>query len=331
MRPFPPRAAIPVGAAAIAVAAALPIGCDTDPKPAAPAASASVAPHATHPDPATLQGVGSTMQRIKTVPMASAIPVPAASVEAAVNPGKLPAYNGPTGAIEGVIRMRGALPGDVSLALPPSCREAQAVYGKLFREGKGRTVADVLVAVTGYDAYVPAKSNAVRVEIRDCAFDRRTVAVTFGQRILAVNVDDKQSYIPVLEGEHAPAQLVATPGNDGVPLFPRQVGRYVLADGMNRRWMHAEVFVLKYATHAVTDIEGRYRIDQIPVGDVRVDALLPAINATAGKAVKVRAGAATRVDLALKYDEKAARAAAAPSSVPALGSSGGARPVPIAK
>src|SRR5258706_15375905 len=89
-------------------------------------------------------------------PYATGIPVLLAKVEAAVNPGHLPPYAGPTGTIEGVVTMSGNAPPKQTLDIPFACGEAYATYGKAFREGTGRTVADVLVAVTGYQGFIPA-------------------------------------------------------------------------------------------------------------------------------------------------------------------------------
>src|SRR5882724_11909352 len=108
-------------------------------------------------------------------PYATGIPVPLAKVEAALNPGHLPPYAGPTGTVEGFITMTGDLPPKRELDIPFACGEAYATYGKAFREGTGRTVADVLVAVTGYAGFVPAAGDAVPVKIHGCAYERRTV------------------------------------------------------------------------------------------------------------------------------------------------------------
>src|SRR5690606_39448868 len=74
-------------------------------------------------------------------------------------------------------------------------------------------LADVLVAVTGYKGYLPARGDAVLVEGRDCAWNTRTVAVTYGQRIDIVSRDDN-TYAPELMGQPWPVQLLATPKGD---------------------------------------------------------------------------------------------------------------------
>lgn len=257
-----------------------------------------------------------------TVPMASNVPVPAASVENAVNPEHLPPYSGPTGVVEGVVRIKGDPNPEVKLELPSDCAGAREVYGHLFREGPDRTLADAMVAVTEYTGYVPAKEPAIKVNVDNCAFDRLTYVATFGQRLDVFSSDKKNSYVPFLVGVPTTAHMALTPLTpSGVKVYPLDFGRFLLADEMNRKWMKADVYVLKYSTHAVTGLDGRFRIEGIPVGKVRVSTMLPIIDATESKQVTVEAGKSTSVDFTLEYK----RPTAAPSA------SAPARKLPVIK
>jgi hypothetical protein len=249
-------------------------------------------------------------------PTISGAPIPVAEADAILNPDKLPPYAGPSGIVEGTIRISGAPPPDVPLKLPSGCMIAEGTYGRLFREGKDRTVADVLVAVTGYEAYLPAKDQAVKVNIDGCAFSGRTFAMTFGQRMEVQNLERKNSYIPVLHGSRYTAFAVAIPLGDPVKLYPHRVGQYQLADNMSRPWMTADVFVLKYTTHDVTDIDGKYRIEGIPVGEMRVNALLPVADIVDEKIVTVKDGQVTTLDFVLPFDRAKYEAKVRPSPPP---------------
>jgi hypothetical protein len=223
-------------------------------------------------------------------------------------------YQGPVGAVEGTVTITGdAAPDMIPYIdkIPPNCAIAANIYGKLFREGAGRTVADVLVAVTGYKGYLKAKSDHVDLTARDCAWERKTLAVTFGQRI-DVRSKDARPYIPQLLGSPPSALLVAVPGGDSVPVFPQEAGHYVLIDSM-RLYSKADVFVVRYPTTDITGENGRYRIEGIPVGPVTVSALLPSTNGTASKQIAVSANETVRVDLVLAFDKASFR----PQSVPA--------------
>jgi hypothetical protein len=234
-------------------------------------------------------------------PLASGIPVPASRVEQAVNGRRLPPYDGPTGTVEGTIRVSGDRAPVDKVGIPANCGEALATYGKLFREGTGRTLADVLVAVTEYDGYVPAEGDARTVSIHGCAFEKRTIAVTYGQRLEVANRDAQGNYLPTLVGASMPAQMVALPHGDPVRLYPTVPGLYALTDGMKREWMVADVFVVKYATVDVTDLTGHFRISRVPAGKVKVSALSPAIQQQDEREVVVNAGETTRADFVLAY------------------------------
>jgi hypothetical protein len=244
--------------------------------------------------------------------LARGIPVPQAMVDAEVNPEHLAPYDGPTGTVEGVVHMRGDPAPAVDQSIPFECAEAHDTYGRLFREGTGRTVADVMVAVTGYNGYLPPTSDAQPVTISGCAYDRRTVALMFGQYLAVINNDRRLIFLPTLLGADLPAQLVAIPRGDAVRLYPRSIGHYALADGMNRSWMNADVFVVRYRTHSVTGMDGAFRIERVPVGKVKISAYLPAIDASlhpelgvsqpaTEEDIQVTAGETLRVNLTLNY------------------------------
>jgi hypothetical protein len=246
-------------------------------------------------------------------PVASGVPIDPKVVSDAVNPFAKPAYSGPTGIVEGRVLATGDPSMDqpeIAKQIPEKCGKARPFYAKLFREGPGRTLADVLVAVTGYRDYVPARAPAQRFVAKDCTFETRTIALTFGQKLEVVS-GDNEAYVTDLIGERGQAQIVATPGGE-VPSthYPTRAGRFVLIDNL-RLFMTAEVLVLKYATVDVTGIDGRYRIEGLPPGNVRLSAMLPSTGGTVERAITVEAGKTQTLDLQIPFDEKAYRLAMA--------------------
>jgi hypothetical protein len=175
-------------------------------------------------------------------------------------------------------------------------------------------VADVMVAVTGYDGFVPAKAEAVQIDIEGCAYDRRTVVMTYGQHLEVFNRDARASYVPFLVGDTAPAHMVAIPKGPAIKLYPTRVGHYLLKDEMLRDWMAADVIVVKYPTHDVTSLDGKFRIDGIPVGKVTVTAYLPAIDAQFEKQLTIEPGKTVRADMVLTHAPKKPEPAAAPTT-----------------
>jgi hypothetical protein len=255
-------------------------------------------------------------------PVASASPIPLEVVSKTVNPKNEPAYTGPTGSVKGVVTASGDQSPDTPAhvaKIKGACPEGRASYAKLFREGMMRSLADVLVAVTGYAGYVPEKNPKVTIAARGCAFSTRTLAATFGQTIEVVSKDG-EAYVPNLLGSRAEAQLLAIPGGAASPLFPPAPGHYVLTDDI-KVFMLTDVFVLKYPTHDVTSLDGHFEIKDIPVGKVTISALLPATHAVVEKEIEIKAGETLDLSLTLPFDAKAfakaaTSAAPAPSAAP---------------
>jgi hypothetical protein len=225
-------------------------------------------------------------------------------VREVLNPEKRPGYTGPTASIEGTVRITGAPPPAKAIEIPSECESARGFFGPLFRKGPQGELADALVAVTGYEnAYVPEKEPAVTVTATDCEWDARTYVLTYGQSLKVKNVGKTRGHLPQLLGARQSAMHLAIPGGSAVTVFPDAPGHMQLSDATNL-FMAADVFVLRYPTTDVTDVAGHYRIDGVPVGEVTVNALLPATQATAAKVVKLKPGETAQVDFELKYEAK---------------------------
>ncbi len=239
-------------------------------------------------------------------------PVPPEKIAEVVNPKKEAPYSGPTGTLKGIIRVKGdAAPMD-SATFPADCPDASAMYSPLFRVGQDQALADVLVAVTGYEGYIPAKEEAVKATIRGCAISQRTIVATFGQRVEVSNIDKTATYMPYLDGAPVRVVMVAIPGGDPIKMYPQEPGHYLIRDQMGKNFMTADVYVLKYATHAVTGLDGRYEIQGIPTGKVKINAFLPAADITTEQEIEIKAGdnnADITIEFDLKkYEEKRAKA-----------------------
>jgi hypothetical protein len=232
--------------------------------------------------------------------------LPAAVVEKVVNPKRQPAYSGPTGTVAGSVVINGDPAPEKEEwieSIPKDCLAAREIYEKLFREGLMRSLADVFVAVTGYEGYVPALVDQKLVEASGCAFGTKTIGLTYGQGLDVVS-KDVRAYVPELLGAKNAAQLVVTPGGKPIRLYPQRPGRYVLMDSM-RTFATAEVLVVAYPTFDVTGLDGKFEIKNVPVGQVKLNALLPAAMLTTERDITVEAGKTTSVELELEFDRKA--------------------------
>jgi hypothetical protein len=234
-----------------------------------------------------------------------------ASVAAVVNPLNLPAYSGATGTVDGTVLVRGPPSPDVPGLDVHACPSALDTYGKLFREGPSRAdslrpLADALVVITGYGGYyVPDTREARRATITSkCGYETRTIALTFGQR-LEIENDSTVPFAPYLEGEPVFTVMVAPPERKGEPatIFPGRADYFSLRDRL-QPFVHEDVYVLRQPLHAVTDTRGRFWIDGVPTGKLKIGARLAAIFAETTADIEVRAGAVERPELVLTYAPK---------------------------
>lgn len=228
----------------------------------------------------------------------------AEKVAKVLNPKGVAPYAGPTGTVRGVIRVKGDPPPDRKVKLTEGCPSVADMYGKLFRVGKDGELADALVAVTGYDGFVPPAKPSVSITVKDCAFSTRTVAMAYGQVLEVANVDRSLTYLPQLVEARVPATLVAMPHGDPVRLHAPEPRLYRLIDMQGRTFMVADVFVLKFSTLTVTGLDGRYEIPGVPVGPVEVSAMLPAARLrTTNARIEVKPGD-NPLDLTIEFDAK---------------------------
>jgi hypothetical protein len=238
-------------------------------------------------------------------------PVPTAAVQDLVNPEKLPPYTGPTGSVEGTIRVIGD-PAPVIAADFTKCGDAQKTWGHKFREGppdeKGaRPLADAVVVITGYRGfYLPEQQEAKEVRIEGCAYTTRTATMTFGQRLEVKNLS-RDFWTPVLEPGSNMVLMMATPNGDPAKIYPKKPGHYLLTD-RDRKYAVVDVYAFLHPLHTASDLTGHYRIDGLPLGKVKVSSTHPQIDANAEAELVVQEGVVQKVDLVLKNVNKDAGA-----------------------
>lgn len=235
------------------------------------------------------------------------------AVERSVNPKKLPVYAGPVGSIRGTVKVTGdpppLVPEMIEKLPAEGCARAHDLQRRVYRQGADRTLGDVLVTVTEYQGFVPAKADSVRVEIKDCAFDARLIAFTFGQRLEIFNLDS-QPYMPRLVGTPTFALRVAMPRGGPVPIVAPRPGLYVLSD-QTREYVRANVYVLNYPTFDVTGLDGEFEIRGIPVGEAKLTAFASTFGEIVSRPVTIRDGVTEEVQLEIPFSESEYRARAA--------------------
>jgi hypothetical protein len=232
---------------------------------------------------------------------------PLASIEAVVNPDHLAAYVGPTGSVEGTVHVTGDRAPEMALDFR-RCPDAAKTYGHTFREGQPLTpngprwLADAVVAVTGYAGFfIREKAEATEVTIEGCAFSKRTVTLTFGQRLEVKNLTQDFWTPTLIPTTTNTAIMMATPNGDPVKIYPKAPGHYYVYD-RDRTYAGADVFVLAQPLHAVSSPSGSYRIDGVPIGKMTINASHPQVSgADAAVTVDIKEGVVHHVDLTLDY------------------------------
>lgn len=269
----------------------------------APSASSIVRPVASAPTPAS-------------APPDDKFPLDDKAIDAIVNPAGATEYTGPTGAVEGVVKVTGDAPRvRPMVALPKECEPAVANHAPEYRAGPKGELADALVGVIKTAAYVrPSRADKV-VTIRGCSILPTVIDLSLGQRLLVGN-DDGSPYTPTLPTRSVITRL-AIKAQSPVPLFLTSVGAF----GMT--WLpgappgsdvpSATIFVLPNALHMTTDLDGKFRVANIPVGKARLVVShigMPEF----GVDIDVKAGEVVKVDVPMTYKNPALAPAASGSA-----------------
>lgn len=255
-----------------------------------------------------------------SAPEKDVFPLTDEQVQAIVNPGKATEYTGPTGVVEGTIKVKGDPPIDRTfMKLPAGCEDAWKVHAPIYRAGPKGELADTLVAAIGYSGFVRPSREDKTVTIKSCSIEPTVVDLSLGQRLMVGNAD-KMPYMPQLP-EKTQIHRLAVQGMAPVPMFVTHVGAF----GMT--WLAGAlpgsdvpsimVFVLPNAIHTVTALDGKFRLTGIPAGKVRITASHFGMD-EAFKDVEVKAGSETRLELTLTYKRPGAAASGSASTAPSV-------------
>ena len=249
----------------------------------------------------------------------NALGLPPEKVAGVVNPMKLPAYAGRTATVEGTVLVRGPAPPDVPGLDFHACPAAIDTYGKLFRVGPARAdglrpLADAVVVVTGYSGfYLPETEEVHHATIKaSCGYETRTITMTFGQR-LEIENESAIPFAPYLEGEPTFTTMVAAPERKGeaVKIFVARADYYSLKDKL-QPFVREDLYVLRQPLHAVTDVQGHFRIGGVPTGKLTVSARLAAAAGETAKEIDVHEEDVGGLELVLTYAPKPSSSSARP-------------------
>ena len=243
----------------------------------------------------------------------AAFPVPREKIEAMLNPTKLPAYQGPTGSIEGTVFVLGPPSPEIPIDARV-CPAAIDTCGKQFRSGPpsradgGRPLGDAVVVAFGYTGYyLPEREEAKHVAITaNCAYPSRSITLTYGQRLEVVN-DSSTPFAPVLDDGFSPMVFMAPPhrAGDPVKIYPTKAGYTSISDRM-QLFVKEDVYVFRHPLHTVSGVDGHYRIDGLPVGKLTLGVRHGGVGAETQTPIEIVANVVSNADVTLTYEPKVA-------------------------
>ena len=178
---------------------------------------------------------------------------------------------GPTGTIEGHVRLNGEPPGNpvIRMGVDPRCAqltEGRQIVQESVLTARDGSMANVFVRLEGTFPETPVPSEPVVIDQQDCIFVPRVVGVRAGQLVQIKNGD------PVL---HNLNSVTTTTNNFNVGQPVQGVVyevRLAEEEGMLRircdlhRWMTEYIGVVPHPYFAVTDLSGTFTLTDVPAG-----------------------------------------------------------------
>ena len=212
------------------------------------------------------------------------------------------AASGPTGAVEGTVRLTGTLPPpqpvviDRDVERMRGCAEsARGYYANPFGITAPGPLPEALVTVDAHAAAPPAPRRRY-VTYHDCNIEPRVMAMSLND-VLVLHAATDAHHLTKVDGMGATIAQMLMPAEDQEKHLVRP-GRYILHSVLFPHWMQTPLLVTPNWFYDQTGREGRYRIEGVPVGTHTMHAWFPGagpVDAT----VTITAGATAQQDFAV--------------------------------
>ncbi len=209
---------------------------------------------------------------------------------------------GPTGTIEGVVLLDGPLPAPERLELPAAfqgvagCGDAARRYAQRFDISSPGPFPGALVAA---EARAPGLGPPVprRLIVRDCDITPRFVFAKENDPVL-LGTEGRRPHLPTIVGSGAMIDQLLIPGQPDRTLQFPSPGTYPVRIRDLPEFVGAMIYRLRQRFIDTTDVQGRFRIAEVPVGRVTVNAWYPGAIASQQVAT-VSAGQVARLEFHL--------------------------------
>lgn len=238
-------------------------------------------------------------------------PEPARPTPAAADPGATPRPaaptpallpTGPTGAVEGVVRLTGTVPPprpvtiDADVARMRGCAEsARGYYARPFGVTAPGPLPEALVTVDAHSSSPPPQRRRY-VTFDDCSIEPRIMAMSLND-VLVLHAATDAHHLTKVDGMGATIAQMLLPTEDQ-ERRPARPGRYIIRSVLFPTWMQTPLVVTPNWFYDQADREGRYRVEGLPAGTYTMHAWFPGAGAV-DASVTISAGATARQDFAL--------------------------------
>ena len=228
------------------------------------------------------------------------------------------------GSIRGHVRLTGKVPGNliIRMAADPLCasmnRGKRVVQETVAATADG-SLANVFVRLEGSFPKAPVPSEAVTIDQKGCVYEPRMVGVLVGQTLQVRNSDE------LLHNVHGLSRRgngfnVSEPKAGMVQQFRVKDEEVMVRLKCDvHSWMAAFIGVVTNPFFSVSDRMGTFVIDKVPAGTYSIQAWHERYGPLV-QTVRVRAGAASSIDLSYTGNESAPTARLDDLALPATAS-----------
>lgn len=210
---------------------------------------------------------------------------------------------GPTGAVEGTVRLNGRLGRFPAIALDSGtasrrgCRDAATrIYTNPFPIDAPGLMPEALVTVDARSGARPPRRRRVAT-FHDCSISPRVLVMSLNDQ-LVLHAETDEHHIPKVDGLGATIAQMLFRGTDQEPAGMRRPGRYILHSVIHPHWMQSPLLVTPNWFYDQTDREGRYRVERLPPGTYTMHAWYPGTTEVTAS-VTIRAGETARQEFTL--------------------------------